>query len=167
MGKDDVRADIIRDLWETHRSLNKQIWFSHAKAAVVMTFTGTLLGALHASGLDIKTVLGSPLEGRFAIALIAYALLATGLGAAFWSMHKRRSGRPPDFVSMSGIAAFPDPRSYWQRLLQQSDNAIVESLARDVYDRAQQVNDGYRWLVVSTWIGFAGSVIAAILLATG
>jgi hypothetical protein len=159
-----LRADLVRELWETHRNLNHQIWFSHAKAAAMIGFAAALLGGLSVSAYKPLAVAAAPLTARHMAAIAAYLLLAACLTAGYWSMHRRRAPRGRNFVSIPGIAAFPSPEAFWEELLNESDTAIAQALARDIHERSLQVNDGYRWIVVAAWTGFFGCAIAAILL---
>jgi hypothetical protein len=164
----DPRIDVdrLKFLWETHRNLTHHVRFSDMKAGAVVVVASSVTGALFKSGAHGPLAGFSPLSLTTWVAVSAYALLICSVLCGFWSIHPRLvNSRLKDYIFFGGIANYESPQAYWQALLNDADSKVAETLAQNVYYLARIVSEKYRWVAMSAWSAFLGSLIAGGMLA--
>jgi hypothetical protein len=164
----DPRIDVdrLKFLWETHRNLTHHVRFSDMKAGAVVVVASSVTGALFKSGAHGPLSSFHILSWTTWGAVAAYSLLIASIMCGFWSIHPRLvNARFKDYIFFGGIANFESPRAFWQALLNDSDANVAQGLAQNVYFLAKIVTEKYRWVGLSAWAAFLGSLIAGIMLA--
>jgi hypothetical protein len=147
-------------LWNVHSYLNEYIRFADTKAALVVTWTSALLGALVAGSFHKRfalTITGGLCFAGFVLVVLAFA-------CSFCAVIPRlRSTQLPGFIFWRSIVAHKSKEQFIAELKKQTSENLADHVAGHLFDLSHVSDRKFWWVDRSIMLALLGSVLSGIM----
>lgn len=147
-------------LWNVHSYLNEYIRFADTKAAIVITWTSALMGALAADGFHKKFALTT--YGGLCFA--GFALLVLAFGCAFAAIIPRpRTTQLPGLIFWRSILAHKSKGDFIAELKKQTSETMADQVAGHLFDLSHVSDRKFWWVDKAIVSALLGSVLSGVM----
>jgi hypothetical protein len=153
--------------WKTHEYLHNYVRFADTKAALVIAWCSTVLGALYAAGLHSAVAPSrftvTDWSGAATAAATAVWLLAPSLLLAAWAIAPRLNTKQRGgLVFWDSIRVNADEEIFARALAHRDPRHLTHHLCIQIYTVAGIAKRKYWCVLVSVYLSLAGSILAGL-----
>ena len=158
-------SDRLTDFADFHQGyVSQYIQLADAKAGVVITVSGALIGYLLSHATFAAAIGVGSLMSWLCLATIV-ALVASFL-LAFWAV-RPRGGRPTGPIYFASVARFEDAEAYRKHVASMSERELAEARLDHCYAISKIADEKYlalRWAMLAALVGAVGTALSLKLL---
>lgn len=154
-------------LWKTHDYIGEYVRFSDAKAAIVLTISGALIGSLwtiKAHDLFLNTPIRQ-WSGATWLSLVSFLALAASMISGISAIAPRFwKGKTRNPVFWDGVVEYGSAEAYFDWFRSQDRSSLARELAHQVFSLSLVCSAKYRSTAWSIYLLLLGALSSAIYL---